>query len=395
MDKGRWLNGTVWGVGLASLLSDMGHEIVTALMPSILAGLGAPPFALGAVEGVSDLLSSGLKMWGGWFTDLPGGRQWRKRLAVIGYVATGFKGLITLATAWPQVLLIRAAGWAGRGMRGPLRDAMLADNVPPGSFGRAFGFHRAMDTLGAVIGPLAVTLLLGRLSAGALLWWSVLPGLGAALAFGLLVGDRAATQHPHRSFLAGLRALPGPFRWFVLSAGLFGLGNFAHTFLILRATEALTPGRGHVAATAAAIGLYTLHNVLYAAGSYPAGALSDRIGKRGLLVLGYALFALMCLGFILLPLTLPALVLLCVLAGIYISLVDAMEGALAAVLLAPEQRGTGYGLLASVNGVGDFLSSLVAGLLWTFVGSSAAFAYAFVLTALGALALGWARHRTT
>lgn len=389
----RWLSRNVLGTGLTSLFSDMGHEMVTSLLPAILTSLGAPPLALGLVEGLSDLASSTLKFWGGWFTDRPAGRAYRKPIVVVGYLATAFKALIAFAVTWPQVLLIRIIGWAGRGVRSPLRDAILTDSVTPQTYGRAFGFHRAMDTLGAVIGPLLVVLLLPHLGEARVVLVSVIPGLLSVLVFGALVTDRpTGVDHGH-SFWQAAGHLPRRFLVFVASVGVFGLGNFAHTFLILRATEALTPRIGATAATATAIALYTLHNVLYAAGSFPVGVLADRIGKRGLLAIGYGLFALMAVGFAELPLTLGNLIPLFILAGLYIGIVDTVEGSLAAELLPEDSRGAGFGLLGAVNGVGDVVSSVLVGFVWTRWSPGAAFWLAAAITSLGALVLYGTRPR--
>ena len=158
----RWLTRGVLGIGLASLFSDWGHEAATSILPAFLASLGAPAIALGIIEGVSDGLASFAKLLGGWIADRPG---WRRPTGIIGYLATGISTFAyAFAGSWPVVLLLRSAGWAGRGSRGPSRDALLADAVTPTQVGRAFGFERAMDTVGAVIGPLCATALVGTLA---------------------------------------------------------------------------------------------------------------------------------------------------------------------------------------------------------------------------------------
>lgn len=388
-----WLNRNVLGTGLTSLFSDMGHEMVTSMLPAILTSLGAPAIALGLVEGVSDVASSVLKFWAGWFTDQPSGRPYRKAIVVLGYLATAFKALIVFAVTWPQVLIIRVLGWAGRGARGPLRDAILTDSVTPETYGRGFGFHRSMDTLGAIVGPLLVTVLLPRLGHTNVLLLSVIPGLLSVFTFWVFVQDRHGKVRKRHPFLRAAEHLPRPFLVYVASVGIFGLGNFAHTFLILRATEVLTPRLGAVTASATAIGLYTLHNVLYAVGAFPIGVLADRVGKRGLLAAGYALFALMSVGFATLKLTLITLIPLFVLAGLYIGIVDTAEGSLAAELMPEESRGAGFGLLGGVNGIGDLLASVTVGFIWTRWSPSGAFWYAAVMTGLGAVALYVTRPR--
>jgi MFS family permease len=188
------------------------------------------------------------------------------------------------------------------------------------------------------------------------------------------------------------------FRKFLISVALFGLGDFAHSMLILRVVQLLSPGRGAIRAGAIGVTLYTLHNVIYAGASYPAGLLADRIssrfalrfGRRGILAIGYLLAAAMCAGFIALPQNNPhlgALVALLALAGLYVGIQDTLEKAVAADLLPSESRAIGFGVLATVNGVGDFISSMAVGFLWSKVSPNAGFAYAGILTALGGILL--------
>lgn len=379
-----WLNRNVIGMALASLFSDAGHELATAVLPLFLVSIGASPAALGIIEGVSDAIASFAKLGSGWYSDRIGRR---KELAVAGYVLTGLStGLFAIATQWWQVLIMRSVGWFGRGVRGPVRDTLLAESVPPEARGRAFGFHRAGDTLGAILGPLFAFFLLSRLGFQEIFLITLIPGLLSAAVFYFFVVEKRRPPSKAK-FLASLNALPNSFRRFLLSVGAFGFGNFAHSLLILRATQILTPEYGAVAAGSAAIGLYTLGNVLYAGAAIPVGALADRIGKRGLLAAGYTLFAVMSLGFIVPRPSILYLGFLFVLSGIYIAMVDTLEGSMAADLLPDPVRGTGYGALATVNGIGDFASSIIVGVLWASVSSEAGFLYAAVLSIVGAIVL--------
>ena len=268
--KSRWLTRGVFGIGLASLCSDWGHEIGTSLLPILLAGLGAPAYALGILEGVADGVSSFAKLAGGWVADRP---HLRKPVAVAGYLLTG---LSTFAFGfvgdWPQILASRAIGWMGRGIRGPARDVLLTDAVAPELVGRAFGFERTMDTIGAILGPLCATALIAMMSVRMAMRWTLLPGALAAVAIATLVpsGVRDGGHHA-LPFTTSLSRLPREFRRFLKCVALFGLGDFAHTLLILRAVQLLTPQYGIVRAGGIAVALYTFHNVIYAAASYPAG----------------------------------------------------------------------------------------------------------------------------
>ncbi|HHT9120740.1 MAG TPA: MFS transporter [Candidatus Hypogeohydataceae bacterium YC41] len=377
-------------MGLTSLFSDMGHEMNTALLPMFLTSIGGTAATLGLIEGISDALSSLIKLWMGYYSDKIGKR---KPIAVAGYVVTALKGLLAFTTNWYQVLVIRAVAWMGRGARGPVRDALMVDLLEPAYYGRAFGFHTAMDTIGAIIGPAIAFALVGILSYRQLFLISFIPGFLSVACFVFLVEERRKKHDKNANFWKNINDLPSNFKLFVLSAGIFGLGNFAHTLLILRAVDILTPEYGKVVANSTAIGLYTLHNVLYAGFAFPAGILSERFGKRTLLSIGYVLFALMCLGFILEPPKLWAMVILFSMAGVYIALVDSMERALAGDLLPAHLRGTGYGVLSMVNGVGDFVSSFIVGLLWAQVSPSIGFIYAGSLTLLGGVVLFMVRNK--
>lgn len=383
-ERPRWLTAGVLGIGLASLFSDWGHEAATSLLPAFLASLGAPAVALGIIEGISDGLASFAKLPGGWIADGP---AWRKPNGIVGYSATAFTTFgYAFAQSWPFVLLLRGLGWMGRGSRGPSRDALLADAVEPSQVGRAFGFERSMDTLGAVLGPLSAMLLVGTLGIRGAIRWTLVPGLAAALAFAFLVPSGKSTEgHRAPAIAASFRQLPAQY-WRLLS-GIFahGIGAFAPTLLILRATQALSPTHGPARAAAISVALYTFHNFMSAATSYPAGALGDHIGKKNLLALGYTVGVIAYAGFAIASPTLPMFVVLFGLAGIHDAFQQSLEKSAASGLLPPAVRGSGFGILATANGIGDLISSIVVGALWSTVSVGAGFAYAAIFCGLGAL----------
>ena len=383
LPRERWFTPGILGIGLANLFSDWGHEAATSLLPALLALVGAPAVALGVIEGVADGLSSFAKLAGGYIANRP---AWRKPVAAGGYIIVGLTTFAySLARSWPFILLLRAAGWTGRGAKSPARDALLADAVPGSQLGRAFGFERAMDTVGAVAGPLTALLLVSLANIRTALAWTIVPGLLASISFLWLVpSGKSAIKHQAFGFLHSLRQLPVSFRRFLMGVFANGLGDFAPTLLILRASQILTPEYGAARAATLAVGLYTLHNIVFAVISYPAGVLADRIGKRGLLAVAYALAAVMCIGFIFAPPTIPWLAVLFTIAGIHIGIQQGLEKSAAAELLASEIRGTGFGVLATVNGIGDFASSIVVGTLWTMVAPAAGFLYGAIFSLAGA-----------
>jgi MFS family permease len=383
--KTRWLNQTVLGIGLASLFSDWSHEIATAAMPAFLATLGVAAAWLGLIEGVSDGLSSFAKMASGYYTDR---LQRRKPIAVSGYVVTALgTAAFGLATSAWHVLFARAAAWLGRGVRTPVRKALLAGSVDRAAYGRAFGLERMMDTLGAIVGPMSALLILqiSNHNYRFLFACTLVPGLLAAVLILLLVREQQRTPVAHISFGERLRLLPLAYRKFLVAVGLFGAGDFAHTLLILLATQKLAASLGLAKAASIAVSLYILHNVFYAGFSFIAGWFADRMPKNLLLALGYALAGAMALAIIFLPPGIWTFALIFVSGGIYVAIEETLEDSLCAELVEEDHHGMAFGVLATVNGVGDFLSSIIVGALWTAAGTAIAFAYSAALFFAGAI----------
>src|SRR6202166_298359 len=381
----NWLNRTVLGVGLTSLFSDWSHETATAVLPAFLTAIGAGPAWLGVIEGLAAGLSIFAKLGAGHFTDR---LRNRKPLAVFGYALTAFStASFAFATHAYHVLIGRTVAWLGRGVRSPAKKALLAADVSPDAYGRAFGLERLMDTVGAIAGPLTALWLLKvtNHNCRAVFLLTLLPGMIAVLSFWLLVRERAFAARKKVTFLTGRRSLPRNFREFLLGVGVFGSGDFSHTLLILYASRMLGPAHGAARAATLAVGLYTLHNVFYAGSAYVSGWISDLVpNRKAILAGGYALAGLTAIFLTSTPTTLWLLGGLFVLAGIYVGTEEALEDSLAAELIPKEQHGMAFGTLAAVNAVGDFLSSLVVGFLWSAFSVQAAFSFSAVLFFLGA-----------
>lgn len=386
-----WMTRGVGGIGAASFLADIGHEVPTALLASLVTGtLGAPASALGLIEGLSDGLAGAGRFLGGPLADDPGRRR---RLAVGGYTATAvFSSLIGTAGNVVTAGLLRGGAWAARGLRVPARNALLADVVPAGAYGRAYGFERTMDNLGAIVGPLLALGLVAVFSVRTAILISVVPGLLAALAIVYAIRQaRVPAARERRTLRFQVRPiLRGQLGRLIGAFALFEVGNLAATLLILRATDLLAPGHGLQSATQIALGLYTGYNLAATLVSFPAGKLADRLGPRGpLLVVAVGVLAFL-LAYVLFAATGPAVVVLAVAfvaAGIGIGCAETAEHAAVATLAPEHLRGSAFGLLATVQALGNLLASVIAGLLYTVASPAVAFGYTASCMALALAAL--------
>ncbi len=387
-DGRPWFTPGVRGIGTASFLADVGHEVPTSLLASFVTSvLGAPAAALGLIEGVSEGLAGAGRFVGGALADDP---QRRRAVAVGGYSATAvLSALIGVTTSVLQAGVLRGAAWAARGLRVPARNALLADVVPASAYGRAYGFERTMDNLGAIVGPLLALVLVGLVGVRTAILVSVVPGLLAAAAIVYAIRQAGLPRVAERKRLRFavrpvLRGRPGR----VLAGfAAFEVGNVAATLLILRATDLLAPGRGIDAATQLAIGLYVVYNVAATLTSLPAGTLSDRLGPRGPLLVTAAGVAAFLAAYLLFAVSGPALLLLGIaftLAGVGIGCAETAEHAAVAASAPAELRGSAFGLLATVQALGNVAASATAGLLYTVTSPAVAFGYlaAWMLVAL-------------
>lgn len=357
-----WITRGVLGIVLATFLSDLGHEMATATLPGYLLAIGLGAAALGLIEGFADLLFSLSKLAGGWV----GHRAEKKRgLATLGYLATALgTAAIALTQSLAALVSARSAAWLGRGFRSPLRDFLLADEVGPTHFGRAYGIERAADMLGAVAGPLVAALLLvAGVELRTIILVSLVPALLAAASFFTMTRDRP-TRIPETSASAAGSRLPRRFWIFTAGVGLFGVGDFSRTFLILLAAAAFGESAGTSAgAVSIAVLLYAGHNAVSALAAYPAGRLGDRGSKLRVLIGGYGL-GVVTNGLLAFSVGSPALLVVAIgLSGVYIAVEETLEKAVAAEMLPREQRSLGLGVLASANAVGDMSSSVGVGLL--------------------------------
>ena len=396
----------VW-ISFVSLLNDASSEIIYPMLPAFLAlALGASPKAIGVVEGVAESVSSLLKLFSGYFSDRTGRR---KGLVVFGYgLASVVRPLLALATSWPQVLAVRFTDRVGKGMRSSPRDAMSADAAPPAERGLAFGFHRAMDHGGAVLGPLIGLAALWLLAADPetptardysnIFLLASVPALLAMLVliFGVKETRRPAAGAKAEGGAAGaaapapgaaelrltLRGFDANFKWFLVLVALFTLSNSTDAFLIRRAQMAgVSTGQGTLLLWAA------LH-LSKVVSSVVGGDLSDRLGRKTLIVSGWLLYAAVYLGFARVSTPGQAWALFLV-YGVYFGLAEGAEKALVADLVRPGQRGTAYGLYNLAFGVTVLPASLLMGALWDWRGPATAFVASAAIGATAALLLAF------
>jgi MFS family permease len=283
-----------------------------------------------------------------------------------------------LATQWWHVLLGRVVGWLARGARTPVRNVLLTEATTPATYGRVFGFERAMDSAGAVIGPLFA---MGLVATVGLRWTFVctlIPGVAAALAIAFLVREREHAPQPHVRLWAGLKGLPGDFRKYLIGVGIAGIGDFSNTLLIFWATVAFSEHYNPAAAGVIAMGFYVGYNVVYTVSCYASGTLADWLPKKWVLAGGYALAVIPAVALLAPGDSFVNFGIVFGFSGLYMGVWETVESTTAATLLPPATRGVGFGALAAVNGIGDLVSSIAVGVLWAV---SPAAAMAFVIAA--------------
>jgi MFS family permease len=377
----------VWVLTLTSFLTDVSSEMLTTVLPLFLSDvLGAGTGIIGLIEGVAETTASLLKVASGWLSDRLGKRKW---LAVAGYaLSTVSKPLLLLANSWAWVLGSRFGDRVGKGIRTAPRDALVADSTDPSQRGLAFGVHRAGDTAGAVVGLIvalgvvrasdSTALRMTRPVFATLVALSVVPAVLAVLGLALGARDVPVAPRPARGATPARAVLGRRFVLFVLIMLVFTLGNSSDAFLVLRTHSTGLPLTG-------VLGMMLSFNLVYALASGPAGALSDRVGRRRLIVGGWAVYALIYLGFARLTEGWQAWALMTA-YGAYYAMTEGVARAFVADLVPNDQRGTAYGVFNAAVGVAALPASLLAGLLWQWLGPPAPFYFgalmAFLASAL-------------
>jgi MFS family permease len=373
--KSSWrdLPRNVWAVSLTSFLTDISSEMVINLIPLFLANvLGVRISIIGLIEGIAEMTASLLKVFSGWFSDRVGERKW---LAVAGYsISTLAKPFFYFAQTWSQVLVVRLVDRFGKGVRTAPRDALVADSIDEKQRGLAFGLHRAADTGGAVIGLLIAlgviwaaqeaAVKLGRDTFQTVVLISLIPAVLAVLVLALGARDVPVSEERARPKII-FRELGKPFLTFLLIVAVWDLGNSSDAFLVLRAQSLGTSVVGIMV-------MLITFNFVYAVVSTPAGALSDRIGRRKLIIGGWLAYAVIYLGFALAQNSWQVWLLYAA-YGVYYGTAYGTSKAMVADLVGPAVRGTAYGTYNAVLGILDLPASLIAGILWQGVAGWAGF----------------------
>ena len=363
------LGRNVIALGVVSFFTDVSSEMIYPLLPVFLtATLGADAAFVGAIEGAAETTAALLKLASGWWSDKV---QRRKPLVVIGYtIASVARPLVAIAQSATQVLGIRVTDRVGKGIRNAPRDALIAESVDPAIRGRAFGFHRAMDNAGGVVGPLIAFAALSGMFASlrTVFWLSAIPALLAVLVLLFFVRDVPRTARASARAAKGLdlRRPMGARFWRVLGViFLFTLGNSTDAFLLLRANQLGVP-------VALAPILWAALHVVKTASNVPGGVLSDRVGRRPTLIAGWLLYALVYFGFARAGTAWQAWALFAA-YGLYFGLTEGSERALVADLVPLENRGTAYGWYNLAIGLGALPASLLFGFVWDRAGAPVAF----------------------
>jgi len=370
---GPGLRRNIYALGIVSFLTDVSSEMVYPLLPDLVAAVGGGAAAMGVIEGAAEATASVMKAVSGYLSD-----RWgkRKQPIFVGYLLSGLiKPLLGLAMSWPYILAMRFMDRMGKGIRTAPRDALIADSIPPSQLGTAFGLHRAMDTMGAVIGPVIGFLFLHWLGwpLNRIFFLAALPAfLGLGFILAAVKEVPPPRERPVRLRLSFSQLNPA-FKRLVIVTGLFNLAHFPSVFLILRCRE-LGIGADYVML------VYLAYNLVYALVSLPAGRLSDRVGRRRVLIVSYLLFAgVFALGA---GASLPwHAVALFMGYGVFQGLYEGAHRAFCADLVPSERRAMSYGVLHAVAGLAILPAGLIAGGLWKLTGPAGAFSLSAAIAA--------------
>ena len=369
----------VFILGLVSFFNDIASEMIYPIVPIFLTSvLGAPMAIVGLIEGIAESTASILKVFSGWLSDKAGKR---KPFAVMGYSLSTFaKPLLFFANAWSLVLIARFVDRVGKGLRAPARDALIADSALEGAVGRSFGFHRAMDTAGATVGPLLALLLIYIFNGNfrPIFLITIIPSTIGVLLLLFLVKEKMRNIVIHAEPVKlNIKQFSPQFKMFLLISLVFAAGNSSDAFLILRSKDL-----GFT--TFSVVLAYVVYNFFYSFLSLPFGHLSDKIGRKKVITAGFLVFALVYFGFAFSNSPTPIWFLFAI-YGFYMALTEGVGKAYICDTVASDKRGTALGVYYTLTGMVTFFASAVAGLLWNYWSVRAPFIYGCAMAVLACL----------
>lgn len=368
----------VFFAGLVSFFMDVSSEMIYPLVPLFLANvIGVNKSIIGLIEGIAESTASLLKVFSGWFSDKIGNRKW---LMAAGYaISTLSRPIVALATGWHHVMGSRFMDRFGKGVRTAPRDAIIAESTEKAFLGRAFSFHRSLDTMGAVVGPALAFFFLSLFlnDYKKVFWLSMIPGAIAVLLIIFFISEqkKTLTAGSERSKLT-LKHFDWRFKGFLLIAILFALGNSSDVFLILRAQQLGIP-------TVMIPVVYLLFNLIYSLSAIPAGIAADRFGKKRVILLGFVLFAVLYYGFAIAVDTTTVWILFGF-YGLFMGLTEGIQKAFLSTIIPPDFKATAFGVYNTAVGLATFPASLIGGWLWDHVSPSATFYFGATTAILSA-----------
>jgi MFS family permease len=338
------------------------------ILPMFLTSLGGAGQVVGLVGGLRDSISSILKVFSGYWSDKTGKR---KIFVYGGYVISAvFKALMAMCKTWPSAVVFSSLERTGKGLRSAARDAIIADSMPTGR-GKGFGIHRAFDSVGAILGAILAYILFRFLGMGFKTIILIAGLIGFVSLVPLYFVKEGRTQPQKVTLKTGLKTLPKPLRLFILISGIFALGNFSYMFFIMRSQELFADKLSKVEAP---ILLYVLFNIFYSGLAVPLGAITDKIGREKVIILGYLMFSVTAAGFVFFN-SLAAFVVLFALYGVVYAAIDGNQRAYVSDLAREHLKATALGTFHTVTGLMALPASLAAGILWEHIGPSATFIY--------------------
>lgn len=372
------LNRNVFFTGLVSFFMDFSSEMIYPLVPIFLSSvLGVNKSLIGLIEGIAESTASFLKVFSGYLSDR---LNKRKLFLIAGYgISTLSRPIIAMSVSWWHVLTFRFTDRTGKGIRGAPRDAIIAASTPPSEMGRAFGFHRAMDTAGAVIGPAVayIILLLFTGNYRLVFWLSMIPGIIAVSIIIFFIKEKKTVVESGSVPKISFKDFDWKFKAFIVIVTIFSLGNSSDVFLILKATH--TGVKEHLVPI-----LYLIFNLVYAITSVPAGIISDKTGKKRIIFASFILFAFIYLGFALATKVWHIWILF-IFYGIFMGLTEGIQKAYLAGIMPEGMGGTGYGIYNTFTGMAILPASITGGYLWDRYNPSVTFYYGVITAFISAI----------